>query len=275
MALLELRDGGHMTYESHGHGPPVVFVPGWAGGGNLFQRQRDALNDQFTVITVSLRGQGGCSAVPADQGLETLGDDLVELCDALSLETPILAGWSMGAMVVWRALLAPTPVRAAGAVIIDMVPRLLKDPDWSFGLIEGRDASVFDFAMKAMVASWPAYMAAVVSGILAAGSQQRALLDELLDTSLACDPDSMARLWASMVNQDFRPHLEAMTLPTLVAHGGRSQLYSRAAAQWLTAALPDGRRVEFGDSGHAPHMEQPDLFNAALRDFASGLPRGE
>lgn len=271
MALFELRDGGRMVYESAGQGPALVFVPGWAGGGNLFARQRDALADQFTVVTVNLRGQGGCSAVPTDQGLETLGDDLVQLCEALSLEAPILVGWSMGAMVVWRALLAASPVPAAGAVIIDMVPRLLNDADWKHGLIEGADARVFDYAMKAMVASWPAYMAAVVSGILAADSPQQPLLDELLETSLACDPDSMARLWASMVNQDFRTDLAAMELPTLVAHGGRSQLYSRAAAQWLAAALPDGRRVEFGDSGHAPHMEQPDSFNAALVEFANDL----
>jgi pimeloyl-[acyl-carrier protein] methyl ester esterase len=262
-----------MAYQSAGDGPGLVFVPGWAGGGNLFARQRDALSDQFTVVTVNLRGQGGCAAVAPDQGLETLGDDLAELCQALSLHKPILVGWSMGAMVVWRALLAATPVPAAGAVIIDMVPRLLNDADWRHGLIDGADARVFDFAMQAMVANWPAYMTAVVAGILAADSPQQTLLDELLETSLACDPDSMARLWASMVNQDFRADLAAMKLPTLIAHGGRSQLYSRAAAEWLAAALPDGQRVEFSDSGHAPHMEQPDAFNAALRDFAARVHR--
>jgi pimeloyl-[acyl-carrier protein] methyl ester esterase len=260
-----------MSYESCGQGQPLVFVPGWAGGGNLFDRQRDALMDQFKVVTVNLRGQGGSSTVRAEQGLETLGEDLAELCDALSLDAPILVGWSMGAMVVWRALLADAPIRVAGVVVIDMVPRLLNDASWSFGLVPGEDASVFDAAIKLMLSAWPAYMEAAVPGILAAGSQKRALLDELLETALRCDPQSMARLWRSMVNQDFRSSLAEMNVPTLIVHGGRSQLYSRAAAEWLAAALPDGRRVEFADSGHAPHMEQPERFNASLRSFATTL----
>ena len=34
------------------------------------------------------------------------------------------------------------------------------------------------------------------------------------------------------------------------------------------------RAVRFDRSGHAPHLEQPELFNRTLRDFADRLSRG-
>ena len=36
---------------------------------------------------------------------------------------------------------------------------------------------------------------------------------------------------------------------------------------------PHARAVRFEPSGHAPHLEEPELFNATLKDFAEGLSR--
>jgi pimeloyl-ACP methyl ester carboxylesterase len=37
-------------------------------------------------------------------------------------------------------------------------------------------------------------------------------------------------------------------------------------------ALPSASTIEFDRSGHAPHLEQPELFNRTVRDFAAMLP---
>ena len=80
--------------------------------------------------------------------------------------------------------------------------------------------------------------------------------------------------WASLVRQDVRTLLERIQHPTLVVHGAQSRLYGEDTADHLVAALPHARAVRFERSGHAPHLEQPELFNQSLTDFADRLFRG-
>jgi pimeloyl-ACP methyl ester carboxylesterase len=88
------------------------------------------------------------------------------------------------------------------------------------------------------------------------------------------DAAAMGSVWASLVRQDVRALLQKIEHPTLVVHGARSSLYGDDTADHLVAALPDARAVRFDRSGHAPHLEEPGLFNRILRDFAARLSRG-
>ena len=85
---------------------------------------------------------------------------------------------------------------------------------------------------------------------------------------------ALAALWASLVRQDVRALLERIEHPTLVVHGAQSRLYGDDTADHLVAALPNASALRFDRSGHAPHLEQPELFNRTLRDFADRLFRG-
>jgi pimeloyl-ACP methyl ester carboxylesterase len=59
----------------------------------------------------------------------------------------------------------------------------------------------------------------------------------------------------------------------LIVHGAHSHLYGSDTADHLAAALPNATSVQFERSGHSPHIEEPELFNQTLRDFAATLPR--
>ena len=69
------------------------------------------------------------------------------------------------------------------------------------------------------------------------------------------------------------PCSQQIQQPTLIVHGAQSQLYGDDTADHLVAALPHARAVRFERSGHAPHLEEPELFNATLKDFADRLSR--
>ena len=77
--------------------------------------------------------------------------------------------------------------------------------------------------------------------------------------------------WASLVEEDFRPLLPSIHQPTLVVHGANSHLYGADTADHIVAALPNASSVAFEQSGHSPHLEQPELFNRTIREFADGL----
>src|ERR1700678_1585484 len=52
------NDGAHVYYETHGSGPAVLFVHGSGGHHAAWWQQVAALADDYTVITVDLRGFG-------------------------------------------------------------------------------------------------------------------------------------------------------------------------------------------------------------------------
>jgi pimeloyl-ACP methyl ester carboxylesterase len=62
---------------------------------------------------------------------------------------------------------------------------------------------------------------------------------------------------------------EAVALPTLVVWGGRDRMIPVQHAEHARASIT-GCRVEiFEQSGHFPHLDEPDRFAAVLRKFVA------
>lgn len=234
-AIVKLPDGARLAYRASGTGRPLIFVHGWGMGGATFEHQHRHLSGRFRVISVDLRGHGNSSPLAEGQGLDTLGGDLMELMRVLALEDVALIGWSLGAMVCWEVL-AREPARIAALVVVDMVPKILNDPGWNLGLRAGRDASVYSSSIERMRRAWPAYTRVFVPRIFARDAAPE-LIERACALAAGNDPESMARLWAAMVEADYRDALARIDVPTLVVHGARSQLYRPAAALAVAAAI--------------------------------------
>lgn len=275
MGEIVAGDGARIAFDDSGSGRPLLLLHGWATHAGFFGPQRAGLADGFRVIAVDLRGHGR-SRRPAERPtIEQLADDLRTLLDTLGLEDALAVGWSMGAMVLWRALLDGAAPRLAGMVVVDMAPRVLNADDWTLGLPGSQSRRPTAQVLDAMAADWAALVPRVARRLFAAGLEtERADLTAWAAAQIRDnDPAAMAALWGSLTAQDFRARLPGLTLPTLIASGALSRLYPPQTAVWLEAALGGAaRRVTFARSGHAPHLEEPELFNRTIRDFAAGLP---
>ena len=271
MQFFTASDGARIAYRDEGEGTPLVLLHGLMAHSGFF-REQDALADHFRLIRIDLRGHGASDAAPARPTVEQIAADVTELAEALDLQGAIGVGWSMGATILWHVLTGPAAGRFAGAVVIDMTARVLNDEEWALGLsaeaCEARSAAIRDdFESFALNAGQGIFAQPVENGT-------RALADWASFEFARNDPETIAALWASLVRQDVRALLERIQHPTLVVHGAQSRLYGDDTADHLVAALPDARAVRFDRSGHAPHLEQPELFNRTLTDFAHRLFRG-
>lgn len=273
MGQLVLNDGLTMAYAEQGAGRPLLLVHGWGASGRFFHPQQSALEDDFRVITPDLRGHGATPAPDAALSVELLAADLAALADKLDLKDAIAVGWSMGAMVLWRALQLGLGDRLAGMVVVDMTPRIVNDADWKLGLKGGYDLKSAFAARRAMLADWPAFGAVMARSITAEGLEaERRRLIEWVGLAVARNaPEPLSHLWGSLAEQDFRADLAGFDLPTVIAHGARSQLYPVETSLFLEARLPDARRAGFERSGHAPHLEEPEAFNQLIKEFAADL----
>lgn len=263
-------DGACIAYRDTGFGRPLVLLHGLMAHSGFFRNQAPLAAD-FRLISVDLRGHGESRSNGAAPTVEALAGDVGALADYLGLEGAVGLGWSLGAAVMWLALTGPQGRRFAGSVIVDMSPRVLNGGDWQLGL--SREAC--DARSDAIAGDFESFAVNAGQAIFA----QPVAAERQDDAAWASrefarnDAATMGRLWSSLMGEDFRPLLGRIRQPALIVHGVQSQLYGAATAEQLAAALPNARAIAFQHSGHAPHIEEPALFNQVIKDFAAGLPQ--
>jgi pimeloyl-ACP methyl ester carboxylesterase len=273
VTTLQLNGGGTLEFDDRGSGPAIVFLHGWSLGKEAFAKQRRELSDRFRVIVPDMRGHGNSKRFEKGDGIDTLARDLERLFVALDLTDVILVGWSMGALVAWQAAKGPQRDRIRGIVTIDMVPRVLNGDGWQHGLRAGTHLYDIDIDLTRMRDDWRAFTQAYVPMVFADGKaiERRELIDEMLELVADNDLESMMNLWHALVHADYVDTVQRLDVPTLITYGALSQIYSEEAAAWMDEHIPLSRRVCFVESGHAPHLEEPQRFNQALADFTGEL----
>lgn len=269
MKQFRTADGASIAFDDEGEGRPLVLLHGLMAHAGFFDAQR-ALADRFRVVRIDLRGHGESRREGEAARIETLAGDVAALSRELGLAGAIGVGWSLGAAVLWHVLAGPESARYAGAVVVDMTARVRNDESWDLGL----SPDLCEARAEAIRANFESFAASAGAAIFAQadGEARHPLAGWAAAEFARNDAAAIASLWASLVDQDFRPLLAAIRQPTLVVHGARSHLYGSDTADHLVAALPNASAIRFDRSGHAPHLEQPELFNAALARFAATLP---
>ena len=261
-------DGAQVAFRDEGSGVPLVFLHGLMAHGGFFPGQAE-LSARFRLISPDLRGHGASAQAGQAPTVERMAADVTELAERLDLKGAIGIGWSLGATVLWHVLAGAAGDRFAGAVVIDMTARVRNDAQWDLGLspeaCEARSAAIRDDFGSFAVSAGQAIFAQPIA------AHRRALADWASFEFARNDAEAMAAVWASLIRQDVRALLCNIAHPTLIVHGAQSSLYGEDTADHLVAALPNARSVRFEQSGHAPHLEQPELFNQVLTDFAARL----
>jgi len=269
LQVFNASDGARIAYSDSGRGTPIVLLHGLMAHAGFFEGQA-GLAENFRIIALDLRGHGESAAADGEPpSVERMAADVAELADALDLDGAIGVGWSLGATLLWHVLAGPAGRRFAGAVVVDMTARVRNDDEWDLGLsaeaCEARSLAIQDdFESFALTAGQAIFAQPVAP-------QHRELADWASLQFARNDADAIASIWSSLIRQDVRALLERIQHPTVIVHGGRSELYGDDTAGHLVAALPHARAVRFENSGHAPHLEEPALFNATLKDFADSL----
>lgn len=270
LQVFTASDSAEIAYSDDGTGRPLVLLHGLMAHQGFFEAQRQ-LADGFRLIGVDLRGHGCSERALGTLTVDRLAQDVAELADQLQLAGAIGIGWSLGASVLWRVLTGPQSERFAGAVIIDMTPRVLNREDWQLGL----SPELCDARTNAIRDDFPTFAANAGHAIFAQPpADGKGEMAEWASGEFARNhPSAIGAIWNSLVEMDFRDDLPRIKQPALVIHGAHSQLYGSGTADHLVRALPHARAVRFERSGHAPHMEEPELFNRTIRDFAACLPQ--
>src|ERR1700743_156896 len=116
---IALSGDAKIYYETHGTGPGVLFVHGSGGHHAAWWQQAAALLDDYTVITVDLRGFGN-TRWTQEHDARNFPGDIIAVLDAVAASggpsRAVLVGQSIGAAAALKAALL-RPDRASGVIL--------------------------------------------------------------------------------------------------------------------------------------------------------------
>jgi 2-succinyl-6-hydroxy-2,4-cyclohexadiene-1-carboxylate synthase len=259
--------------ERTGSGPALVLLHGFTGSTATWAPHIPVFARDFQTVAIDFLGHGA-SAVPADPAryrLEHTVADLAALLDELGITRAVWLGYSMGGRVALGVAAAqPAMVEAlvlesAGPGIADPAERAARaEADEQLAEVierEGTEAFVDRWERLPLFASHarlPASTRAALRG------QRLANIPVGLANSL--------RGLGQGAQPPLHDRLAGVEVPTLFVVGEEDTKYRRFADE-SAATMPRAQIAVVAGSGHAPHLEQPEVFRRVVLDFLGSLRR--
>lgn len=254
-----------MAYDESGNGRPLLFVHGYPLSRTLWQGQVSELADVGHVLAPDLRGHGESSATPGSYSMDLLADDLNSFLDALHINQPVvICGLSMGGYVTF-AFYRKYKARVAG--LIFAATKAGADTAEGKANRDKAAATAQEKGVKAIAESMLPKMFApkTYEANPALVVQARTMME---NTSLA---GVVGDLMGMKERLDSTPLLAEIDKPTLVLHGADDQLIPSKEGEAIHNGIKGSRLQLLPDAGHLLNLEQPALFNQAVRTFVSSL----
>lgn len=268
MPFITTNDGVEINYEERGSGPALLLIHGWSSNGTFFRHNVEGLAKDFRVIVMDLRGHGQSDTPKSGYRIARMAKDVWDLIAALDLRDTAVLGWAMGASILWSYMELFGTERLAKAIFVNQSPRQYYTKEWKWGQV-----GCFDAESLAVLSTRLKYDPIGVARELLVEFVAERLPeedeDELLNEILKCPSWVRAEMMTDHTNLDWRSFLPNIALPTMVVVGRRNQLFPWQGCAYVAEQIPKARLEIFEDSGHMPFFEEPERFNAVVRDFLS------
>ena len=264
-------DGVRLAVDDAGDGPALVCLHAIGHGAADFARLRDRLAPRWRVLAPDWPGQGRSAADREPPSAARYAALLDGLLDACGVGRAVILGNSIGGAAALRYA-ATRPERVTALVLEN--PGGLDRTDDPVARTVIR-AMVAFFAAGARGASWfPAAFAAYYRLVLQrapAAAHRRSIVASAREIApLLRD----AWIGFGQPEADLRHLVPAIRCPVLVAWAARDRFIQLRRCRPALRTLA-GARLETFPAGHAPHLETPDAFEAALERFLEPLHRTE
>jgi pimeloyl-ACP methyl ester carboxylesterase len=253
--------------------PVLVALHGGPGSDHSgFKGVLDPLCDVAQIVMYDHRGNGRSD--DGDPALWTVSqwtDDVHAFCAALGIERPFVLGWSFGGMIA-QSYAARFPDEPAGLILLSTATRISWDQFGpAFERLGGEEARE---AARYLVEPTPENREEFMRICMPLYTYRRD--PEYLiysETRPVARREVTRHFFGDEAwRMDLEPGLAAITCPTLVLNGLHDPITPPECSDILEAGLvnADVTRVTGRLSSHDLPVDEPELFERAVRDFLTG-----
>ena len=291
---VKIDENIFLNIRDWGHGNPIVFIPGWPLGHEMFEYQFTQLPLQgYRCIGISMRGFGKSSKPWGEYNYDIFADDLQTVLHSLDLRNVTLVGFSMGGAIALRYMSRHKGDRIANLALCGAAaPSFTTRVGFPFGIEPGAVDSLIKLCY-----SDRAKLNADFGRIFFKDSNAVSprLLDWFQSLGMEASPHATAACLEALRDSDLHEDIQTVNIPTVLFHGLHDQICPFALAESMTApteAMPTGteamairaeamlagaeynagrikeaKLIRFENSGHALFYEEREKFNLELLNF--------
>lgn len=221
----------------------------------LWDSQMEVLRQRYRVLRYDTRGHGRSPASAGPYTLQMLGQDLLQLTDALKIDKFHFCGISMGGLTgLWLAIHAGE--RLQKLVVADSAARIGTADGW-----RARAQLVQESGMAEVAAGspgrWftPAFVAHAPD-----------LVQQYVASLRASSPAGYAACCLALADADLRGEIAAIKAPTLLIAGLHDPVTTPADARFMQDAIAGSQYAELS-AAHLSNIEASEDFNNLLLQF--------
>ncbi len=246
-----------VRYREWGEGPPLVLIPGLAGGFELLGPLARLLADNFRVISYQLRGEDDVFALRQRFDLHNLVSDLAEFLDWQCLERPSLLGVSFGG-VLGLEFAARFPNRLQNLVIQGCGAR------YERGLLQRVAGAVLS---RYPLPSDSAFVNQFFNLLFGRRQKPGPLFHFVTRQCWQTDQAVISHRFRMVEQFDMSGKLERIQVPTLAVVGDRDWLVSDRSMNYLRQGISDIKLVRLPKCGHLAFITQPQRVAQEVKSF--------
>lgn len=276
--MIEIN-GNKLYVEDHGprDGFPMIVHHGAPGLGDHNEPKRAfaiPFSDKYRVIIFDARGSGRSEGKPPFTH-EQWAADIDALREHFGFEQIIMAGGSYGGfMSMEYTLRYPHRVRAL----------ILRDTSADNA---HHEAAIRNALSSSRVKVDPEKLARIMEGRCLSDEDMRDCFKEIQPLYNAkWDPEKDAERLKQIIfrhethnfafshnlkHYDLKPLLPSIKVPTLIVVGRHDWITPVACSETIHRLIPNSRLEIFENSGHSPQLEEPEKFQALVREFLAGI----
>lgn len=248
-------DGVEIHAEVSGAGrTAVLFVHGWLGSKRWWDAQRDALAAQYTVVQVDLAGHGASGGDRRDWSVDAFAHDIEAIAERVDADALVLVGHSMSGANVTVA--SPRIPRVKRLVLVDT----LKDLDHPLSLQQAQQM------LQLYRQDFTNAVRNVLPKFLYTPQTPPELVEQLAVEFLRVPGERAAQLLEPLYRCDLQEAARAVKVPVRAINSDAQPTALEANRRWFADFDVEVLR----GFGHYPMLEQPAVFNDALRRALAG-----
>lgn len=251
----------HYTAEFRewGDGPPLVLVPGMAGGIDLIAPLARELAKQFRVISYQLRGENDCFALRRRFGMPDLVGDLAEFLDWRGIEYPDMVGVSFGGVLAME-FATRFPRRLRSLSVQGVGARFER------GLIKSVASHVlYGFPLPAN----NPFVNQFFQLLFGRGPQPRYMIDRVARLCWQTDQSVMTHRFRLVRHIDLTRRVNRIRVPVLAMAADRDVLVSNQSLCDLCNRLEDVKFVRLPAGGHLAFVYDPRRMADEIVQFTT------
>jgi sigma-B regulation protein RsbQ len=246
---------------------PMIFAHGLGCDQNVWRYVSPAFENDYKVILFDYIGSGQSDKSSYNKekysSLSGYADDLLAICDALSLTNVILVAHSVSSMIgVLAAVKNPTVF--SKLIMIGPSPSYINQPPY-YGGFAKEDIEQLLQLMKERYLQWANFFAPKAVGNL----NRPELAEEVESSFCKADPDITYQFAEVTFLADNRSDIKKLRTPALIMQPAEDIVAPKEVGEYLHQNIPGSTLYYMKATGHFPHLGASDETVNLIKKFLS------